>query len=75
MELWSAERRRIALRALAAASLAAVPLAAASPARAALETGPCAVEKQADVPATMRDGTVRSPTSTGPASPAPTRCS
>ncbi len=59
MELWSAERRRIALRALAAASLAAVPLAAASPARAALETGPCAVEKQADVPATMRDGTVQ----------------
>ena len=58
MELWSAERRRIALRALAAASLTAVPLAAASPARAALETGPCAVEKQADVPATMRDGTV-----------------
>src|SRR4029453_2130821 len=58
MDLGSAKGCRTALRALAAAGLAVLPLAAASPARAALEAGPCAVEKQADIPATMRDGTV-----------------
>src|SRR5688572_4762907 len=58
MDLGSAGCCNTALRALAAASLTALPLAAASPALAALEAGPCGVEKQADVPATMRNGTV-----------------
>ena len=58
MDREPARLRCTVLRMLTATSLAALPLAAASPALAALETGPCAVEKQADVPATMRDGTV-----------------
>jgi uncharacterized protein len=52
------KHRSAARRALAVAGVAALPLVAATPARAALENGSCAVEKQADVPAKMRDGTI-----------------
>lgn len=51
-------KRAGALRVLRAVGLLILPLTAATPAWAALGPGPCAVEKQADVPAKMRDGTV-----------------
>jgi uncharacterized protein len=58
MDREPARLRCTVLRVLTATSLAALPLAAATPALAALETGACAVEKQTNVPATMRDDAV-----------------
>ena len=58
MDLELAEQCRVVLRALGMTGVVALSLAAAVPAQAALEAGTCAVEKQADLPARMRDGTI-----------------
>lgn len=52
------QRKWKAARACPAAMAALLGIMAAAPALAALERGDCTVEKQADVPVEMRDGTI-----------------